>query len=34
LRLQEETQKNINTRASIMGDELISSGLNALDTGV
>jgi len=34
LRLQEETQKNINTRASIMGDELISSGLSALDTGV
>ena len=30
LRLQEETQKNVNTRVSIMGDELISSGLNAL----
>ena len=34
LRLQEETQKNVNTRVSIMGDELISSGLSALDTGV
>jgi len=31
LRLQEETQKNVNTRVSIMGDELISSGLNALE---
>ena len=34
LRLQEETQKNVNMRVSIMGDELISAGLSALDTGV
>ena len=34
LRLQEETQKNINTRLSLMGDELISTGLTALDSGL
>jgi hypothetical protein len=34
LRLQEETQKNINTRLSVMGDELVSAGLSALDTGI
>ena len=34
LRLQEETQKSINTRLSLMGDELISSGLAALDSGL
>ncbi|MDY6407962.1 MAG: hypothetical protein SPL08_04615 [Pseudomonadota bacterium] len=34
LRLQEETQKNINTRLSLMGDELVSSGLMALDSGL
>ncbi|MBR6412473.1 MAG: hypothetical protein IKS41_04865 [Alphaproteobacteria bacterium] len=34
LRLQEETQKNINTRLSLMGDELITTGLTALDSGL
>ena len=34
LRLQEETQKNVNTRLSLMGDELISTGLTALDSGL
>ena len=34
LRLQEETQKNVNTRLSLLGDELISTGLSALDSGL
>ena len=31
LRLQEETQKNLNTRLSIMSDDLIETGIVALD---
>jgi len=31
LRLQEETQKNVNTRLSLLGDDLINVGLMALD---
>ena len=31
LRLQEETQKNLNTRLSIMSDDLVETGLSALD---
>ena len=31
LRLQEETQKNLNTRLSIMSDDMINTGLVALD---
>jgi len=34
LLLQEETQKNINVRLSIMGDELVNAGLSALNTGL
>jgi len=31
LRLQEETQKNLNTRLSIMSDDLVETGIVALD---
>lgn len=34
MRLQEETQKNINTRLSLMGDDLISTGLVALEGNI
>ena len=34
LRLQEETQKNLNTRISIMADDMINTGLIALDGNI
>ena len=34
LRLQEETQKNLNTRLSIMSDDMINTGLVALDGNI
>lgn len=34
LRLQEETQKNLNTRLSIMADDLTNTGLVALDSNM
>ena len=34
LRLQEETQKNLNTRLSIMSDDLVQTGFVALDSNI